>query len=309
VVTFVLDIAGANSAGYDITAFDSYGLWDDAGRDDQTYTNLAFIANINLDGATVDVTTGSNAVSFNTNMAFVGPVVVGGTSPNPTVISTSGTGPYANISLGSLGVGLAGTTFQVADVTGDSNVDLTVHAILQDIKDVASPLTKAGPGTMLFTGLNTYTGDTTVTAGTLGVSGNSIADTNKLVIAGGIVDVAPLMNETVNTLYFGATQQVAGTYGSTSSSATYKDDSRFSNTGIVTVTTGPAITDPYTLWSAVIPNPADRGPTADPDGDGFTNLQEYLFGTSPIASNGSLTTFQNTPGGVIVRWSQRASGT
>jgi len=269
-------------------------------------STVAFVPNITLNGGKIVIATGNTTGGFNTNLALVGTVVVGGTSSVPAVIYTQTAGATANASLGSLG--LPGTTFQVADVTGDSGVDLTVSSILQDVLNVASPLTKTGPGTMLLSGANTYTGDTTVTEGTLAVSGNSIADTNKLVIAGGKVDVAAAANEVVNTLYFGSTQQVAGTYGSTSSSATYTDDTRFSGTGIVTVTIGP-VTDPYTLWSAVIPNPADRGPTADPDGDGFTNLQEYLFGTSPIANDGSLTTFQNTPGGLIVRWFERASGT
>ena len=267
---------------------------------------VAFVSNITLDGGWISLASGNTTGGFNTNLAFVGTLVVGGVSSVPSLISTGGTGANANASLGSLG--LPGTIFQVADVTNDSNVDLTVGSILRDISTVASPLTKTGPGTMLLSGANTYTGDTTVAEGTLRVSGNSIADTNKLVISGGIVDVVTGANEVVNTLYFGSTQQVAGTYGSSSSAATYQDDSRFSGTGIVTVALGP-VTDPYTLWSAVIPNPADRAPTADPDHDGFTNLQEYLFGTSPIANNGSLTTFESTPGGLLIRWAQRASGT
>ncbi|MEI7910757.1 MAG: hypothetical protein WCK77_14060 [Verrucomicrobiota bacterium] len=59
----------------------------------------------------------------------------------------------------------------------------------------------------------------------------------------------------------------------------------------------------------MIPNEADRGPAADPDGDGFTNLQECLFGTSPVANTGSPTTFEGSPGGLIVRWSERANAT
>ncbi|MEI7911470.1 MAG: autotransporter-associated beta strand repeat-containing protein [Verrucomicrobiota bacterium] len=270
-------------------------------------STVAFVSNITLNGGKIQISTGNTTGGFNTNLALVGTVVVGGSSIVPAEIYTYTAGATANASLGSLG--LPGTIFQVADITSSSAADLVVSSILQDIKGNgdASPLIKTGPGTMLLSGANTYTGDTTVSEGTLAVSGNSIADTNKLVIAGGKVDVAAAANEVVNTLYFGTTQQVAGTYGSTRSTATHQDDSRFSGTGIVTVTVGP-VTDPYTLWSAVIPNPADRGPTADPDGDGFTNLQEYLFGTSPIANTGSLITFQNTPGGLIVRWFQRAGG-
>ncbi len=38
VVTYALDLSGAHSGGYNITAFDSYTLWDDTGRDAQRYS-------------------------------------------------------------------------------------------------------------------------------------------------------------------------------------------------------------------------------------------------------------------------------
>ena len=51
---------------------------------------------------------------------------------------------------------------------------------------------------------------------------------------------------------------------------------------------------------------AARG--VDPDGDGFTNLQEFLFGTSPVAGNGTLVTSEKVAGGLVLHWLQRASG-
>jgi len=51
---------------------------------------------------------------------------------------------------------------------------------------------------------------------------------------------------------------------------------------------------------------ADRG--ADPDGDGFTNMQEFLFGTSPVAGTGTLVTSETVAGGLVLHWLQRASG-
>lgn len=267
---------------------------------------IAFVSNITLDGGKIEIRDGTDFGGFNSNLTLVGTLVVGGVSTVPAEIKTLGTGPNANASLGS--GALPGTVFQVADITPVSaDTDLIVSSILRNVGNAVSPLTKTGLGTMLLSGANTYTGDTTVTGGELTVSGNSIADTNKLVINGGKLGVAAAANETVSTLYFGSVQQLAGTYGSTTSSATYKDDTHFSGTGIVTVAVGP-VTDPYELWSASIPNPGDRGRTADPDGDGFSNLSEYLFGTSPTASNGSLSTFEKTGPGLIVRWNQRATG-
>ena len=47
---------------------------------------------------------------------------------------------------------------------------------------------------------------------------------------------------------------------------------------------------------------------ADPEGDGFTNIQEFLFGTSPVAGNGTLVTSEKVAGGLVLHWLQRASG-
>jgi len=63
----------------------------------------------------------------------------------------------------------------------------------------------------------------------------------------------------------------------------------------------------YDSWKAQITNGQD-GRTQDADGDGFTNIQEFLFGTSPIASNGSLVSTTSSGGNLILRWLQRESG-
>ena len=260
--------------------------------------NIAFVSNLTLNNGDVSLSDGLAIAGFDTNLCFVGTVVVDGDSTEPSTISTSGAGPNANASLGS--AALPGTIFDVADVTGSSAADLLVSSILRNVNSLVSPLTKTGSGTMSLSGANTYTGDTTVSAGELTVSGNSIVDTNKVVLDGGKLGLAAA--ETVGKLFYGAVQQIAGTYGSTSSAATYKDDSRFSGTAVLTVTTGPSLS--YEDWALVITNGMTLR-AEDADGDGIPNLDEFLFGTSPIASNGSLTTVEDTGGTLVIRWSER----
>lgn len=269
---------------------------------------VAFVSNLTLDGATVDVTSGAGHGNFNTNLALVGTVVVGGTSITPSSISTSGTGPYANISLGSLG--LLGTTFQVANVTNSSAVDLTVNSILQNVGGQISSLTKTGVGTLFVKGAKTYTGATTVSAGELRLDTIYLADTADVSIAStAFLNMTHSNVESIGRLILAGVQMPVGKYAAVGNGgAGITETARIKGFGTLLVTV-PPITDPFELWALQIPNPANRGRTSDPDGDGSTNLQEFLFGTSPNVANGSLATFQSTPTGLIVRWSQRATGT
>ena len=166
----------------------------------------------------------------------------------------------------------------------------------------ALALLKEGNNTVTLTGTNTYTGDTTVNAGTLAVDGDSIANSGKLVIAGGMVNATG--SETVNTLFFGATQQAAGTWGSSSSAAVapFVDDTRFSGTGVVVVTAGPAPSSGYAAWQTA--NSTAQAANLDHDNDGVSNgVEHFLGGTGNTTGfTTPLPGVTNTAGTLSVTW-------
>lgn len=130
--------------------------------------------NIVLNGGTL--TTG-NGFSVNyESVILMGNVTVGGTVAS--VINSDATNTVANgIMLGRQGGGTV--VFDVADATGNSNVDLTVSVKLSNAANLTTgALTKAGAGTMLITGANTYTGLTTVRGGLLKVGNGTTGSLN-----------------------------------------------------------------------------------------------------------------------------------
>jgi autotransporter-associated beta strand protein len=163
-----------------------------------------------------------------------------------------------------------------ATVTTENVGDTSFTSVISGVGGI----TKAGNGKLFLSAANTYNGDSTVNAGTLLVNGNAIKDTTKLVINGGKVEATG--TETVNTLFFGAVQQVAGTWGATGSGATNIDNVRFSGTtGVVNVLTGSA--NDYATWATSYLPANVSLPTGDSDGDGMSNLQEYAFGLNPTS--------------------------
>ncbi len=141
-----------------------------------------------------------------------------------------------------------------------SNATANSFGITGSSIEGAVSLVKLGAGTLTLTGTNTTSGSLIVSNGTLAVSATgtfganstnivvaagtlslqssgALADTATLSIAegGAKVSLAAGVNEAVGYLFLGSVQKRVGTYGSTSSTAAFKDDTHFSGTGILTV--------------------------------------------------------------------------
>ena len=137
---------------------------------------------ITLNGGTLNSAGGFNASYLSWGLKDV--VTVNGGAVTSTISST---GANSGIALGSTTV--TGTTFNVAD--GAAATDLLISAVIGDglnsagTTTQASSFTKSGAGLALLTAVNTYTGNTNITAGTLALS------TTGTIASSSVIQVSP----------------------------------------------------------------------------------------------------------------------
>ena len=78
--------------------------------------------------------------------------------------------------------------------------------------------------------------------------------------------------------------------------------------GFVAASAAPA--SPYDAWATgySLDLSGDGARSADPDGDGFTNLQEFAFGTDPTVGNAALVSSSTSGSNLIITALQRTAG-
>jgi autotransporter-associated beta strand protein len=153
-------------------------------------------------------------------------------------------------------------------------------------------LTKNGVGSWTLSGTNTYTGTSTVSAGTLVLNNTAAlgATSNSFVVASGAkVDI--VSNVTVGALTLNSLGTSSGTWGFTGSGATFINATFFTNstTGKITVSTDTRATPTVTITGNATPytyNGSTHGPTTSTNTG--TGVVTYSYSGTP--NTGTFTT-------------------
>ncbi len=197
---------------------------------------------------------------------------------------TNGTGNVTSIVVNDPGNGYTSApTFTItgsgSGTSGTVNIGLPTGITL-----TGGGLTKSGIGTLTLSGANTYTGNTTVSAGTLSLGQiNPSNEASTVSIAGAaFLDLGFGGIDTVDKLFINGVQQAAGDYTSAHVSG------RFTGGGTLRVTTGP-VAGGYASWIGGFGLAVgDQDPTDDPDNDGMNNLLEFVLNGNPSSSDPSI---------------------
>jgi len=184
-----------------------------------------------------------------------------------TFIGSLGANSDLNYGTGAVGLFYGDRQVTIADAATTLTLGGVVHG--------SYGLTKAGPGTLKLTGVNTYSGNTIVNAGTLslgdGTANSSLADDKDLRIAaaaGAKVELDFVGTDTVFAVLFDGVAGAAGTWGPDLSGADHETNA-LTGTGML-YSDGGVLTDAY-LWD---------GPTTGGDGDGASDGGSGTWSTS-----------------------------
>ncbi len=173
-------------------------------------------------------------------------------------------GPGSGIT-GKIDLGGGNRAFDVAD--GAANVDLTINVPVTN-----GSLTKSGLGTLALNGANSYSGDTTVAAGTLSLGGRYLADASDVYLSNGAflnLNFAGTSDD-VNSLFIDGISQPVGTWGAVGSGAQFSS---------------PLITGPGMLKVATFIPPPLWG---DYNEDGVVNAADYVVWRDSLGSQTAL---------------------
>ena len=199
--------------------------------------------------------------------------------------------------------GATGTWTGAITVQGESTFDGAAGAvIINGTLSGNANVTKTGPQPVTFGNVG-YTGNTIVDMGRLILGATGLPDDSDVTVdSDASLELTHGQQDTVDTLTLGGIPATAGVWGSDTSGAANVSPLLFGNGTLLVTTTGTGA--PFDVWAAGLPE-GQRTRESNPDGDAFSNLEEYLFGTDPATATGSLVQSVSSGGNLVITWNQR----
>ena len=239
---------------------------------------------LDLSSVTMTINRGGN-VTGTAAVSFTDLRMTGGNDSNPVRIAGS-----ADITLGSASITSTGIPKRLQlDGTSANNV---ITGVISDTSNATSgtprvSLIKANSSTWHLQGNNTYTGNTTINAGTLRLDFPCLDDATTITIDG-TLNLTHNQTDTVNKLFIGGVEQAPGLYKAVGAPGAGTPIPQLTGTGKLNVLTG-VVSDPFASWALTnitsINPAADATAGGDPDGDGVTNLSEFAFKGNPLSGS------------------------
>jgi len=232
---------------------------------------------LNLNGGTL-ANGGTGAQTAYGTWDLAGGVTVNG-GTNTSTISASNVVPNQT----------GGTTFTVANGGTASGMDLNVTgSLIKGTSTADTGIIKTGAGTMALAGANTYTGGTTVSAGTLLLASSGSANA----IAGGGLTIGAASNTAATVQYTGTSSDMMGAGAVTINGRGILDFNGATDTigNVTLVSTGATTSNPTPLINTAGGGNLTIGTLGITPVAGFTSVVNSGTGTLTLGGNVTFTT-------------------